>query len=78
MVNGKKKYFLNRKTGEVVFMKNRRKAYKYFKADGKVVGYEVSKADVLDRAQTAEFLLSTVEEYCVIVCGENETADGIA
>ena len=39
--------YLNAITGEIVVTKNKKIAWKYFKADGKVFGYKVKKYNVL-------------------------------
>lgn len=45
--DGKKKAWLNTKTGEVVYFRSKLSAVHYFKADGKKVGYEVARADIV-------------------------------
>lgn len=39
--------FVNMITGEVVFMCDKPSAIRYFKADGKAVGYKVRRKDIL-------------------------------
>ncbi len=41
------KMYLNTITGELIRRKCRLSAYRYFKADGKVVGYKVSLKNVI-------------------------------
>ena len=41
------KYYLNTITGELIRAWCRLKAYRYFKADGKICGYEVHLRDVV-------------------------------
>lgn len=41
------KLYLNKITGELIRAWCRLSAYRYFKADGKVVGYEVHLSDVV-------------------------------
>ena len=46
------KLYLNKTTGEVIFKANKLVAYRYFKADGKKVGYKVRWKDIVKCAQT--------------------------
>jgi len=41
------KLYLNKTTGEVIFKANKLVAYRYFKADGKKVGYKVRWKDIV-------------------------------
>lgn len=40
------KQYINTKTGEIIVVDGKREAVRYFKADGKVVGYKVHSWNV--------------------------------
>ena len=45
--DGKRKVWLNTKTGEIVRFRSKLTAIHYFKVDGKKFGYEVSRKDIV-------------------------------
>lgn len=47
MADGKIKFWINTKTGEIVSCRSKITALRYFKADGKEFGYEVSYKDIV-------------------------------
>ena len=48
------KHYLNKKTGEIIVADNKKFAVRYFKADGKVVGYKVHAWNVVEYKPRAD------------------------
>ena len=69
----KEKIFLNAQTGEIIKRKSRFSAWRYFKRDGKVVGYEVRKTDILSATEILEVIHREYERW-----KNEEKVDGIA
>lgn len=67
-----KKIFLNTQTGEIIKRTSKFSAWRYFKRDGKVVGYQVRKTDILSASEILEVIHREYERW------KQNKADGIA